>query len=472
VVTPCDAAVEGDSDDIETLAERLAAAEHADEELDEAAEEIAALEEALELAQAEAEEAGAAVDAIDERLRAANSALAAAAAREASTADSAQARIMEMQMASALEKAAAEKAAVSMLEAAQEAADARCAAAEAAACRALADAAVRIAAAEGARTEALADAAHAHAAALALAQADAAAAAASASCARGTAAQSAKALASAAGEVIQLRRRNAALEARGRDVSARMAALMRKVAAVGGALSGSAQSYTSASEAVQRPAELLRISAEVELLALEAAASGSGGSTAAAPAQAGEADVSSGSASHRTEGAELVAQLGAANQMVARLTARVAELEAAAEEPMPPRRSRAEPGLQESLRMATDQVVSRAAALLAAATQPEVERVFGSDFEESSESAPGSPASAATPSPVHPWRRGMALLSHAHEMATMPEPVPAAGEAEETDDEADSVESEPVCPDSVQSVRSSGSGLRATDAWAAFYLTM
>ena len=87
----------------------------------------------------------------------------------------------------------------------------------------------------------------------------------------------------------QLRRRNTKLEARRAEIAASMTALMQKVANLGSAMGG-----PQATAEVRQPAELLRISAQVKLLALDAEMTGhSSGSVAGSDVDAGEVETSS-----------------------------------------------------------------------------------------------------------------------------------------------------------------------------------
>jgi hypothetical protein len=86
----------------------------------------------------------------------------------------------------------------------------------------------------------------------------------------------------------QIRRRNTKLEARRAELADSMTSLMQKVAALGSALS------LQPTAEVRQPAELLRISAQVKLLALDAELTGhSSGSVAGSNADAGETETSS-----------------------------------------------------------------------------------------------------------------------------------------------------------------------------------
>lgn len=345
-------AAEVGHDDIAALASRLVDAERAESELDAAADEIAALEEALEAAEADAEEAAAAVDAAAARahelqgeLTSARAAAEKDAACAREQAASLQAALQEaMQRADAAESraaAAAQSAATSTGAAAENAKlrealeqmtaslaasehRAALAESEAASHAELAAAAsqraemglaqIAAAKAETATAQAVAAAAQARAAgAEACARSaeqdaarvcDEAAAAKAAAAAETAAAENAKSVAAvmrdalslAAKDVFaartaaaQLRRRNTKLEARRAELAASMTALMQKVANLGSAMGG-----PQATAEIHQPAELLRISAQVKLLALDAEMTGhSSGSVAGSDADAGEVETSS-----------------------------------------------------------------------------------------------------------------------------------------------------------------------------------
>ena len=335
------AATDLPSEDISALASRIADAERAEGELDAAADEIAALEEALEAAEQDAEEAAAAVDAAAARAQDLCREL--ASVRAAAEVDAARAQEQEASLQAALREAlrraeAAEGLAqsrASELRGAHAAAQSAKAAAEAnaaenaALCKALCEARAesathearftaaerRATAAEAETTAAKADAeaAQARASAAEVAArtalleaarvcneaADTKAAAVAdldaAESAKSVAAVMRDALALAAKDVFaartvaaQLRRRNTKLEARRAELADSMTALMRKVANLGSALS------LQPSAEVRQPAELLRISAQVKLLALDAELTGhSSGSVAGSDADAGETETSS-----------------------------------------------------------------------------------------------------------------------------------------------------------------------------------
>ena len=328
-------------EDISALASRIADAERAEGELDAAADEIAALEEALEAAEQDAEEAAAAVDAAAARAQDLYHEL--SSVRAAAEVDAARAQEQEASLQTALREAlrraeAAEGLAQSRageLSSAHAAAQSAKAAAEAnaaenaALCKALCEARAesathearftaaerRATAAEAETTAAKADAvaAQARASAAEVAArtalleaarvcneaADTKAAAVAdldaAESAKSVAAVMRDALALAAKDVFaartvaaQLRRRNTKLEARRAELADSMTALMRKVANLGSALS------LQPSAEVRQPAELLRISAQVKLLALDAELTGhSSGSVAGSDADAGETETSS-----------------------------------------------------------------------------------------------------------------------------------------------------------------------------------
>ena len=323
-----------DHADISALASRIADAERAEGELDAAADEIAALEEALEAAEQDAEEAAAAVDVAAARAHDLQREL--SSVRAAAEADAARAQEREASLQAALQEAlrraeAAEGLAevrAGELSGAHAAAESGKAAAEvtaaenAALCKALCEARAeaalhdarfnaaerRAAAAEAETTAAKARASAAEAAAR-IAEHDAtrlcneAATTKAAALAEIDAAESAKsvaavmrdALALAAKDVFaartvaaQLRRRNTKLEASRAELADSMTALMQKVAALGSALS------LQPTAEVRQPAELLRISAQVKLLALDAELTGhSSGSVAGSDADAGETETSS-----------------------------------------------------------------------------------------------------------------------------------------------------------------------------------
>ena len=336
---PSEAAV--DHEDISALASRIADAERAEGELDAAADEIAALEEALEAAEQDAEEAAAAVDAAAARAQELQCEL--TSVRGAADADAARAQEQEASLQAALQEAlrraeAAESLAesrASELNGEHAAAESAKAAAEAGAaenaalCKALCEARAEAAAHE-ARSTAAEQRADAAEAVTAAAKADAVAAqtraAAAETAARAAeqdaarvcdeaaatkaaavaeidAAESAKAVAAvmrdalalAAKDVFaartvaaQLRRRNTKREVRRAELADSMTALMHKVANLGSALS------SQPTAEVRQPAELLRISAQVKLLALDAELTGhSSGSVAGCDADAGEAETSS-----------------------------------------------------------------------------------------------------------------------------------------------------------------------------------
>ena len=312
---PSEAAV--DHEDISALASRIADAERAEGELDAAADEIAALEEALEAAEQDAEEAAAAVDAAAARAQDLQCEL--TSVRGAAEADAARAREQEASLQASLQEAlrraeaaeagAAENAALckALCEARAEAAlhEARCTAAERRAEAAEADTAAakadavaaqaRASAAENAARAAEQDAARvcneaAATKAAAVAEIDAAESAkAVAAVMRDALALAAKDVFAARTVAAQLRRRNTKLEARRAELADSMTALMQKVANLGSALSSQ-----PASAEVRQPAELLRISAQVKLLALDAELTGhSSGSVAGSDADAGEAETSS-----------------------------------------------------------------------------------------------------------------------------------------------------------------------------------
>ena len=325
-------AAEVGHDDIAALASRLVDAERAESELDAAADEIAALEEALEAAEADAEEAAAAVDAAAARAHELQGEL--TSARAAAEKDAACAREQAASLQAALQEAmqradvaesraaaAAQSAATSTGAAAENAKlrealeqmtaslaasehRAALAESEAASHAELAAAAsqraemglaqIAAAKAETATAQAVAAAAQARAAgAEACARSaeqdaarvcDEAAAAKAAAAAETAAAENAKSVAAvmrdalslAAKDVFaartaaaQLRRRNTKLEARRAELAASMTALMQKVANLGSAMGG-----PQATAEIRQPAELLRISAQVKLLALDAEMTG------------------------------------------------------------------------------------------------------------------------------------------------------------------------------------------------------